>query len=463
VSESTRGTRAGWRRSRKPQKQNGRGDGTGTAPGQRGTREASGRFRFPRFTRKDLDKLGPIDTSRTPNELGLVMTGGGARGAYQVGTLRALARRMPNLQVPIITGVSAGAVNAVHLAAHHGSFAQSVHELTELWGELTTERVFRSDIGHLAWGVFRWGGRLLSGGMFPAPEVRGLLDTGPLEEYLHESMAAIEGEITGIDYNLHRGTLKAIAVSTTSYTTGQNVIFVQGRDVELWERPNRKSVQTRLRVDHIMASSALPGFFPAVRIGEQWYGDGGIRLIAPLSPALHLGARRILAVSTRFDRSQAEADRPEVSGYPPPAQVLGVLSKAIFLDLIDQDALRLERMNRLLERLPEDERNGMNPVQLVVIRPSRDLASLAGEYEPRLPRGFRHLIRGLGSSRTGSPDVLAMMMFQPDYIRRLIDLGDEDAERRMDEILELLDVEPAAARTATPNAGGTADSGPPPS
>jgi NTE family protein len=400
--------------------------------------------RFPRLTRKDLDDLGPPDTSAHPNELGLVMTGGGARGAYQVGTLRALARHVPDLHIPIITGVSAGAVNAVHLASHHGSFTQAVDELTELWGELTTDRVFRSDSGHLVWGVARWGARLLSGGFFPAPEVRGLLDTGPLHDYLHECMAAIEGEITGIDFNLHRGTLKAVAVSTTSYTTGQNVIFVQGRDIALWERPNRKAVQTRLRVDHVMASSALPGFFPAVRIGDQWYGDGGIRLIAPLSPALHLGARRILAVSTRFDRSQADADRPEVSGYPPPAQILGVLSKSVFLDLIDQDAMRLERINQLLERLPPEQREGMQPIQLVIMRPSQDLAALAGEYEPRLPRGFRHMIRGLGTRRTGSPDVLAMMMFQPDYIRRLIELGEADAEARMGEILQLLEL-PAAA------------------
>jgi NTE family protein len=385
-----------------------------------------------------------VDSSPSENELAVVMTGGGARGAYQVGTLRALARHLPDLQIPIVTGVSAGAVNAVHLASHHGTFAQAVDELVGLWSELTTERVFRSDALHLGWGVARWGARLLTAGLLPAPEVRGLLDTTPLHDYLHECMAAIEGEITGIDYNLHRGTLKAVAVSTTSYTTGQNVIFVQGREIELWERPNRKAVQAQLRVDHIMASAALPVVFPAVRIADQWYGDGGIRLIAPLSPALHLGAKRILAVSTRFDRSQAQADRPEISGYPPPAQILGVLSKSVFLDLIDQDALRLERMNRLLERLPEDERNGMEPVRFVVMRPSQDLAALAGEYEARLPHSFRFLVRGLGTARTGSPDVLAMMMFQPDYIRRLIDLGEEDAEARMDEILELLGVETPA-------------------
>ena len=405
------------------------------------------RFRFPRFTWKDLERFGPLDTSpESPSELALVLTGGGARGAYQVGLLRCLARRLPGLRVPILTGVSAGAVNAVHLASHHGSFAQAVDELTELWSELTPERVFRPDAGSLAWNITRWGVRLMSGGVFPAPDVKGLVSTAPLRRYLEESMAAIEGEITGIDYNLRRRALKAVAISTTSYTTGQNVIFVQGRGIETWERPNRKVIQTRIRVDHVLASASLPLFFPAVPIGDQYYGDGGIRLAAPLSPALHLGARRILAVSTRFDRSRAEADRPDVSGYPPPAQVLGVLMNAIFLDLLDQDVHRLERLNRLLERLPERDREGLAPIRLVVVRPSKDLSKLAGEYEPRLPRAFRYLTRGFGTRETGSPDLLAMAMFQPDYLRRLIDLGEEDAERRIDEILELLDLEVAEAK-----------------
>ena len=400
------------------------------------------RFKLPRVTRKDLEQLGPIDTSPAgPDELALVLTGGGARGAYQVGLLRCLARRIPDLRVPIITGVSAGAVNAAHLASHHGTFAQAVEELTGLWSELTPERVFRADVPSLGWGVARWAARMLSGGFFPAPAVKGLLDTQPLREYLEEAMAAIEGEITGIDYNLHRGVLKAVALSTTSYTTGQSVIWVQGRDIDLWERPNRRSVQTRIRVEHVMASAALPLFFPAVQIGDHWYGDGGIRLAAPLSPALHLGARRILAVSTRFDRSVAQADRPEVSGYPPPAQVMGVLMNSIFLDLLDQDVARLERLNRLLDKLPEEERNGLDRVRMVVLRPSRDLAKLAGDFEPRLPRAFRYLTRGLGTRETGSPDLLAMMMFQPDYLRRLIALGEEDAEARLDEIMELLEVE----------------------
>lgn len=409
------------------------------------------RFRFPRLTWQDLERLGPVDTSpSSANELALVLTGGGARGAYQVGMLRCLARRFPDVRVPIITGVSAGAVNAAHLASHHGTFAQAVEELVGLWSELTPERVFRSDPGSLSWSVARWGLRLLSGGRVPTPTVQGLVDTSPLREYLEEAMAAIEGEITGIDYNLHRGVLKAVAISTTSYTTGQSVIWVQGRDIELWERPNRKSIQTKIGVDHVMASSALPLIFPAVPIGDQWYGDGGIRLAAPLSPALHLGARRILAVSTRFDRSREEADQFDVSGYPPPAQVLGVLMNSIFLDLLDQDVHRLERLNRLLERLPVRERSGLQPVRLVVMRPSKDLSKLASEYEPRLPRAFRFMTRGLGTRETGSPDILAMLMFQPDYLRALIDLGERDAEQRLDEIVELLELEDSAPRTADP-------------
>lgn len=402
------------------------------------------RFKFPTFTLKDLARFGPLDTSpSSPNELALVMTGGGARGAYQVGLLRCLARRFPDIDIPIVTGTSAGAVNAIHLAAHHGTLQQAADELTELWCELTPDQVFRTDAPHLGWMVVRWAAQLLTGGLLSPPRAKALLDTTPLRTYLTEAMAIIEGEITGIDYNLHRGKLKAVAVSATSYTTGQNVVFVQGRDIELWERPNRKSVKTKLRVDHVMASSALPGFFPAVKIGHEYYGDGGIRMIAPLSPALHLGAGRILAVSTRYDRSREEADVGEISGYPTPARILGVLSSAIFLETLDNDARRLERMNRLIDSLPEDEREGMRTVDMTIVRPSRDLAKMARDFEPRLPKGIRFLSRGFGATRAGSPDALAMMMFQPDYTRALVELGEKDAESYLDEIADLLDVKPA--------------------
>ncbi len=374
-------------------------------------------------------------------DLALVLTGGGARSAYQVGLLRCLARRVPGLRIPIITGVSAGAINATHLASHHGTLTQSVDELVALWSELTPERVFRVDAGSITFGLGRWFMRLLAGGALPAPRVRGLVDTTPLRTFLEEALATVRGEVTGVDYNLEKGWLRALAVSATNYMTGQSTVFVQGRDIEAWQRPRRVSVRTRISVDHVMASAALPLFFPAVRIGDAWYGDGGIRSTAPLSPALHLGARRILAVSTRSARTQIEADRHKVEGYPPPAQVAGVLLNSVFLDNIDQDVMNLERVNRLLERIPERRWDGSRPVEIVVVRPSRDLARIAGEYEPALPRAFRYMTRGMGTRETGSPDMLSMLMFQRDYLRRLMELGENDAEARKDEILALLGVE----------------------
>lgn len=388
-----------------------------------------------------------IPPSATPDcgDLGLVLTGGGARAAYQVGLLRYLARRFPTLRIPIITGVSAGAVNAAHLAQHHGTFPQAVDELVGLWMELTPDRVFRVDAGSLARHLGRWGARLFSGGHAGSGRTRGLVDTAPLSEFLADALAPVHGELTGIDYNLHRGTLRAVALSTTNYTTGQAVVWVQGREIVTWERPQRRSVQTQLRLEHIMASAALPLFFPAVRIGTSWYGDGGIRLTAPLSPALHLGAHKIMAVATRYDRSQAEADRPATIGYPPPAQVLGVMYNAVFLDLVDQDVIRMKRMNAVLRKLPPEEREGMRVVELLVLRPSRDLGRIAREYEPRLPDAFRFLTRGLGTRETSSADLLSLVMFQDDYLRRLIELGEADAQAREAEIAAFLGMPPAAA------------------
>ena len=187
-----------------------------------------------------------------------------------------------------------------------------------------------------------------------------------------------------------------------------------------------------------MASAALPVFFPAVRINDAWYGDGGVRLSAPLSPALHLGANRILAVSTRMMRTQQEAAQPMITQYPPPAQILGTVFNAVFLDLIDQDALRLNRLNRLLEKLPEDDREGLKPVRLLVIRPSLDLGRLAAAYEPKLPPAFKFMTRGLGTRETSSPDILSMLLFQKDYLTRLIEIGEADAEARADEIEQFL-------------------------
>lgn len=368
------------------------------------------------------------------DDLALVLTGGGARGAYQVGVLRWLARRYPDLDLPILTGVSAGAVNAAHLACRHGTFRQGIEELATLWVQLTPEQVFDVSASSLAWNVFRWGGRLMSGGVLPGREVRSFLDTSPLRRYLQEAYGAVDGRLTGIEYNLRRGALNAVALSTSSYTTGQSVVWVEGRDIAPWKRPQRRAVHAKLTVDHVMASAAIPLFFPAVRIGDAWYGDGGVRLAAPLSPALHLGARRIIAISTRYDAPPTAARRKRFVGYPPPATVFGALMNAIFLDLIDQDALRMQRFNELLEKLPPEERGGLRIVDFIALRPSRDLGRMARKYEPQLPRAFRFLTRGLGTRETVSPDLLSMLLFVPEYVNRLMELGEADAERRAEEL-----------------------------
>ena len=394
----------------------------------------------PRQSTPDLAAAAEIPPRATPDcgDLALVLTGGGARGAYQAGVLSFLAERFPELRIPIITGVSAGAVNASHLAQHRGTFAEAVRDLVALWASLAPGSVFRVDARSLYSKSARWALRLLLGGRGRSLWPRGLVDTEPLREFLRASMRPENGVLTGIEHNLARGVLRAVALSTTSYTTGQNVVWVQGREIVTWERPNRRSVSAHLTVEHVMASSALPIFFPAVRLGDAWYGDGGIRMAAPLSPALHLGAHKLLALSTRYERSEDEAARPAVVGYPPPAQVLGVLHNAIFLDVIDQDVIRLERLNRVLRKLPVEQREGMRVVEMFVVRPSRDLGRLAAQFEPRLPRTLRFLTRGLGTRETASPDVLSLLLFQDDYVGALIETGYEDARAQSDRIERFL-------------------------
>jgi len=372
-----------------------------------------------------------------PRRLALVLTGGGARAAYQVGFLRCLARYMPESEIPIITGVSAGAINAAYLASHRGSLVDAVDGLQALWRDLTPEDIYSVGSASLACSIGRWGLRLFSGGARHAPEAKGLLDSKPLERFLTRCLTVVDGEVQGIDENLNSGRLRALALSTLNYATGQTITWVQGREVAAWNRPRRRGVTTRITINHIMASAALPLVFPAVKITDSWYGDGGIRLATPLAPAVHLGADRIVAISTRYQQTPEEASRPSIVGYPPPAQVAGIMLNSMFLDAIDLDARNLQRINNLLDDGACDNNLGLRPIKIVVLRPSVDLGRLAGEYEAKLPRAFRFLTRGLGTKQTKSPDFLSLLMFQPDYLRKIIAIGEADAEAQLGEIKEL--------------------------
>ena len=368
--------------------------------------------------------------------LALVLSGGGARAAYQVGVLRYLAREFPNVIPDILTGVSAGGINAAFLAARQEPYPEKIEQLSEMWRDLHISQVFRVDLRDLAWRSVRWSGRLASGGQSPLPPAKSLVDTTPLREVLERELQAGAGPIPGIQTSLIDGWLGAFALTGSSYTTGQSITWVQTRDdvvMPSWERPLRKSHCCPIRVDHVMASAALPFFFPAIEVDGAWYGDGGIRLTAPLSPAIHLGAKKIVAVTTRYARTREEADRPQIVDYPPPAQVAGVLFNAIFLDQLDGDAMQLRQINDLIAQLPDEKKMGLRPIDLLVVRPSQDLGRLANAYEAELPKGFRFLTRGLGTRETRSNDMLSLVMFQPDYVKHLLDLGEADAAKRRDD------------------------------
>lgn len=373
-----------------------------------------------------------------PLGLGLVLSGGGARAAYQVGVLRILAREFPEAVPDILTGVSAGGINAAFLASRPEPYQQKIDDLAEMWSNLHIHEVFSVDLHNLGWRAMRWGGRLLSGGKSPLPPAKSMVDTKPLREVLERELHATgSNPIEGIHRSLQDGWLRAFALTATSYTTGQSITWVQTREdcaMPAWERPMRKSCMCPINIDHVMASSALPFFFPAIQVEDQWYGDGGIRLTQPLSPAIHLGARRIIAVTTRYPKTRAEADRPTIADYPPPAQVAGLLFNAIFLDQLDSDAVQLRQINALIEAHAEDKRMGLRPIDLLVLRPSQDLGRLANAYEADLPKAFRFFTRGLGTKETRSNDMLSLVMFQTDYVKRLIELGETDALAKRAEI-----------------------------
>jgi NTE family protein len=383
-------------------------------------------------------------------DLALVLSGGGARGAYQAGVLRGIGRLLPELRVPILVGVSAGGVNTVVLAAHPAPLGEASRTLADIWRQLETANIFRVDTASLVKHFTLWVTRLSTGGSPVSPSVRGLVDSSPLQQLVESNVATVDGEFVGIGRNLERGLLHAVALTTLNYTTGQTVTWVQGADIRPWNRPRHRSFNSRLTIDHVMASAALPLFFPAVRLGDSWHGDGGVRLDAPLSAAVHLGASRILAISPRYEQSEEEANRHKIRGYPPPAQILSHLMNAIFLDVLDRDARTLEIFNRLVRPLPAERREGMRPVDILVLRPSEDLGQLAARYEPHLPQGFRYLTRSLGTRESNTADFLSMLMFQRDYLERLLDIGERDALARGDEIRRLVAAEPAARDGCTP-------------
>ncbi len=382
---------------------------------------------------------GPL--SRAPatprRRVGLVLPGGGARGAFQAGILARLGEEKLLSKVKIITGVSAGAINGAFLANHLKGLDQAAMDLSEMWANLRTPRVLGTSPGGLVGNVARWASQLLLGGTIPLPAPEGLLDTAPLAELLHMYLGRDGAEFSGLTENLRAGRLDAFAVTTTNYNTARAVTFAQqqpGAPPVEWHRPYREGRTARLTVNHILASAAIPVLFPAIKLGNSWHGDGSIRQTAPLSPALHLGADKLLILATSGVPAKAEPKQDADLPYPSPAQVLGVVLNAILFDHISYDIQNLNRISDLARQAKHPHPSGMRVIDTVVIRPSADLGAMAAAHERDLPRSLQYLTRGWGSKAGEGSDILATVTFDHRYTARLVELGRMDADQHMDSL-----------------------------
>ncbi len=372
------------------------------------------------------------------DDVALVLAGGGARAAYQVGVLSAIAERVPDLRIPILTGVSAGAINIAYLAAHRGNFATAVAGLRTEWSRLTPDQVYSVHPVGLLRTSLRGLLRTRFGRRTEPGTVKGLMNLSPLTRFLEGCM-----DLSGIETNILEERLRAVALSATSYTTGQTVTFMQGvSDIPVWERVQRIGVRAELTIDHVMASAAIPIIFSAVRLRDGFYGDGSVRQIAPLAPAIHLGATRIIAITMRSGRAFASVPVHPVGEYPASAEVMGLLFNAVFLDSLDADAERLERINHVLERCaPGTLGPGkLRPIELLMLRPSRDLGVLSRGHGENLPKMLRWVVNSIGARRPGSSDFVSYLLFEPTYTNLLVELGYEDTVADWDRVERFLEV-----------------------
>lgn len=386
------------------------------------------------------------DVAESVKRTGLILSGGGARAAYQVGVLRAVAevsRGDGRFPFPIVCGTSAGAINAAALAAGADDLRLAVRQLLAVWRNFRVRDVYRAD----AWGIARTGARwvatMMAGGL-GRHNPQSLLDNRPLRALL-ESRVALDR----VRAHIASGRLYALAINATGYTSGQSVTFFEAQPgVERWERARRVGVPARIDFDHLMASSAIPFAFPAVRLHHEYYGDGSMRQIAPVSPALHLGADRVLVIAVgRVAR--ASTLREPVEQYPSLAQIGGHVLSSIFLDSLEVDLERLARINRTLAVMPPDLRAahaiGLRPIETLVIAPSEDIDAIAARHAHRLPRTLRLFLGGIGATRRSGANLLSYLLFDRGYCRALIRLGYKDAMARRDELARFVSGQPNPA------------------
>jgi NTE family protein len=375
---------------------------------------------------------------------GLILSGGGARAAYQVGVLAAIAELLPPGAAnpfPVIVGTSAGAINAVSLASGAMDFTAAIERLTAFWQGFRSHLVLRSDwpgVIHQA-GRFCFHSLLGLGAQVPV----ALLNSSPLRDLLHDKL-----DLDGIDEAIRDKHLKAVAVTAFGYESGQAVTFYQGGGtIDAWLRHRRIGVPTQLTVEHLLASSAIPLLFAPVKLDHEYFGDGAVRQSAPISPALHLGANRVLVVGVSGNPRGVEHEHPLQRAYtgqqPTLAQIGGHMLNSTFIDSLESDIELLERLNQFSHFQPVDSAaQGLAPVDVLVIAPSQPIDEIAARHRQELPAALRLFLRGPGATKTSGAGVLSYLLFEAGYCSELIELGRSDALAKREEITRFLGLLP---------------------
>lgn len=374
--------------------------------------------------------------------IGLILSGGGARAAYQVGVLKAIAQMLPkgaSNPFPIICGTSAGAINAAVLAIYATRFQEGVKRLGLVWKNFRVHQVFRADaVGVLKSGL-HWFTAMLLGGIGEYNPT-SLLDRAPLRRLLERYVPCEE-----IQQSIDAGAIRAVSITASGYTSGKSVSFYQGVVSLLpWDRARRVGAPSEITIDHLMASSAIPFLFSAVRVGREYFSDGSVGQMAPISPALHLGADRVLVIGVRQPTS-SDAPSEDPLSYPPLAEVAGHILNSIFLESLEADLERLQRINKTISAIPshelEDGGVKLRHVDALVISPSEDLGEIAERFAHHLPRPVRFLLRGVGAQKHSGTSLVSYLLFERPYCRRLIALGYADTMQRKDEVMKFLNHE----------------------